>query len=102
MNSQPPLMSMRLWEHHLNAALLTEPAGLSLQARQSLGYAQIIDFIEGRLSLTKAVEQIKVATRQFAKHQRTWFRRFPGVRWIDLTATASPREVAERIHAGLL
>ncbi|MDD4888600.1 MAG: tRNA (adenosine(37)-N6)-dimethylallyltransferase MiaA [Phycisphaerae bacterium] len=81
--------------------LLTEPAGLSRQARQALGYAQIVDFIEGRLSLTKAVEQIKVATRQFAKHQRTWFRRFPGVRWIDLAETISPREVAERIDADL-
>ena len=77
--------------------LLAEPAGLSRQARQALGYAQMIDFIEGRTSLTRAVEQIKVATRQFAKHQRTWFRRFPSVHWLDMEESTEPTAVAERI-----
>lgn len=82
-------------------ALLNEPAGLSRQARQALGYAQIIEHLAGRLSLTKAVEQIKIATRQFAKHQRTWFRRFPGVHWLDLTPQSQPGQVARQI-AGML
>ena len=77
--------------------LLDEPAGLSPQARQALGYAQIIEFIAGRTSLTKAVEQIKVATRQFAKHQRTWFRRFPGVHWLDLDEASAGASVARKI-----
>ena len=77
--------------------LLAEPAGLSRQARQALGYAQMINFIEGRTSLTKAVEQIKVATRQFAKHQRTWFRRFPGVHWLGMEESTKPTEVGDRI-----
>lgn len=80
-------------------ALLAEPAGLSTQARQALGYAQIVDFVEGRTSLSGAVEAIKVATRNFAKHQRTWFRRFPGVRWIDLAGAESPSQTASRILA---
>jgi tRNA dimethylallyltransferase len=77
--------------------LLAEPAGLSRQARQALGYSQIIEFIDGRTSLTRAVEQIKVATRQFAKHQRTWFRRFPGVHWLEMEESTEPIEAAERI-----
>ena len=77
--------------------LLAEPAGLSRQARQALGYAQMIDFIEGRISLTRAVEQIKVATRHFAKHQRTWFRRFPGVCWLEMEETTKPSDAAEQI-----
>lgn len=82
-------------------SLLNEPAGLSPQARQALGYAQVIEFIEGRLSLTKAVEQIKIATRQFAKHQRTWFRRFAGVQWFDLSAETDPAAVARQIAGRL-
>lgn len=77
--------------------LLNEPAGLSKQARQALGYAQVIEFIEGRSSLTKTVEQIKVMTRRFAKHQRTWFRRFPDVKWFDIPPDEPPGRTAARI-----
>ncbi len=81
--------------------LLNEPAGLSRQARQALGYSQVIEFVEGRMGLTRAIEQIKVATRRFAKHQRTWFRRFADVRWLDLGEDDAPGEAARQmIEAG--
>src|SRR5690606_24665250 len=52
-------------------SLLAQPRGLSDQARRALGYAQILDHLQGRCSLEDAVEKIKIQTRQFAKHQRT-------------------------------
>jgi len=58
---------------------------LGRQAREALGYRQLIDHLEGRMTLEKAVEEVKIRTRRFAKQQRTWLRRFrvlPGVRWI--------------------
>jgi len=76
--------------------LLAEPAPLSLQARQALGYAQIIDHLEGRCSLEDAVEQIKILTRRFGKGQRTWFRRFEGVEWLDVEPDESPESIAAR------
>ncbi|HUW81695.1 MAG TPA: tRNA (adenosine(37)-N6)-dimethylallyltransferase MiaA [Phycisphaerae bacterium] len=76
--------------------LLAEPATLSRQARQALGYAQIIDHLEGRCSLEDAVEQIKILTRRFGKGQRTWFRRFDGVEWLDVEPNESPESIADR------
>ncbi|MCK5270696.1 MAG: tRNA (adenosine(37)-N6)-dimethylallyltransferase MiaA, partial [Sedimentisphaerales bacterium] len=48
-------------------SLLAEPNGLSPQAAQAVGYAEIIDHIEGKISLADAVEKIKINTRRFAK-----------------------------------
>ncbi|MCC6971490.1 MAG: tRNA (adenosine(37)-N6)-dimethylallyltransferase MiaA [Phycisphaerales bacterium] len=68
-------------------------AGLGAQAREALGYKQILAHLEGRMSLDDAVEKIKIETRRFAKNQRTWLKRLrltPGSLWID--AGVTPRE----------
>lgn len=81
--------------------LLTEPAGLGRQARQALGYAEIIAHLEGRMSLDDAVEKIKIGTRRLAKHQRTWFRKFPQTSWIDVAADESAESIVQKL-AGLV
>lgn len=53
-------------------------------ARQALGYKEIHAYLTGELTLEQAVERLKRDTRRFAKRQYTWFRREPGIRWIDL------------------
>ena len=82
--------------------LLAEPNGLSPQAAQALGYAEIIDHLQGRLTLDDAVEKIKINTRRFAKSQRTWFRSFTDVTWLDLTPDDTPHSLADRITDQLL
>ncbi len=79
------------------AALLAEPAGLSAQAAQAVGYAEMIRHLRGELTLEEATEQIKINTRQFAKHQRTWFRRFAAVQWIDVAPDDKAETLAERL-----
>jgi len=62
------------------------------QAREALGYKQLIDALEGRCSVDDALEQIKIDTRRLAKAQRTWMRRLrptPGSVWIDASTTPS-------------
>ena len=76
---------------------LAEPKGLSRQAAQAVGYAEVIEHLGGELTLAEATEKIKVNTRRLAKRQRTWFRGFEGVRWFDVGADESAEEVAERI-----
>ncbi len=76
------------------AVLLAEPAGLSNQAAAALGYAEMIKHLAGECSLDEVGEQIKINTRQFAKHQRTWFRRFRDVHWIDVAEDANAEDVA--------
>lgn len=52
---------------------------LGTQAREALGYKQLIDHFEGRSSLDDAVERIKIETRRFSKNQRTWLRRLRAI-----------------------
>jgi tRNA dimethylallyltransferase len=71
---------------------LWEQRKLGVQAREALGYKQIIDHLEGRCTLDDAVEQIKIRTRRFAKQQRTWLRRFrslPCSSWLDAAGYSS-------------
>ncbi len=70
--------------------------GLSKQARCAIGYAEIIDHLSGRTSLEDAIELIKKNTRRLAKNQRTWFRTFPGVNWIDIEAEESGEKILSR------
>lgn len=77
-------------------SLLAEDRPLSPQARCAIGYAEMIEHLEGRLSVDEAVEQIKKNTRRLAKGQRTWFRRFSGVVWIDVGADEPVESVLDR------
>lgn len=62
-----------------------ETAGFrnSLTSVQALGYAQLLRYLDGEISLDEAVEEIKRRTRRFARRQLTWFRADPRVRWFD-------------------
>ena len=75
--------------------LLAEEKPLSKQARCAIGYAEIIDHIEGRITLDDAIELIKKNTRKLAKGQRTWFKTFKNVHWLDI----APDESAENIFS---
>lgn len=77
--------------------LLGEPGGIGHQAAQAVGYAEIIAHLRGHWNLADAVERIKINSRHLAKHQRTWMRRIPGIRWVDLTEDDTVEEVADRV-----
>ncbi len=79
-------------------SLLAEPEGLSDQARQALGYAQIIAHLRGEMSLDDAVEQIKIQTRRLAKHQRTWFRKFHSAQWLDVEEGEPTASICSRLE----
>lgn len=49
---------------------------LSDTAKQGIGYKEIIDYLENKCTLYEAVEQIKKGSRNYAKRQLTWFRRY--------------------------
>ncbi len=78
-------------------SLLAEDEPLSKQAAGAIGYAEIIDYLEGRTTLEDAVELIKKNTRHLAKHQRTWFKTFPEVNWLDIEENESPEHILARV-----
>ena len=75
--------------------------GMSPQAAQGVGYAEIIEHLEGRCELTDAIEQIKVNTRRLAKSQRTWFRSFSGTQVLDAATDTTVEEMADRVISRL-
>ena len=55
----------------------------NMVSMQGLGYKEILDYLEGNLTLEEAIYILKRDTRHFAKRQLTWFRREESVSWIN-------------------
>lgn len=64
--------------------LLQQGYNKKMQALKAIGYKEIIDHLEGKLSLEESVELLKKNTRHFAKRQLTWFRRDPNIKWFEV------------------
>ena len=73
--------------------LLAEEKPLSKQARCAIGYAEIINYLAGQQTLEDAIELIKKNTRRLAKGQRTWFKTFKNVHWLDIAPEDSPEKI---------
>jgi tRNA dimethylallyltransferase len=58
--------------------LLDLPQPLGAQARQALGYQELLDFLARGGDIGAVAEAIRRRSRQFAKRQLTWFRSLPG------------------------
>ena len=56
----------------------------SCRGLQTLGYRQLVQFIQGGPGWEETVAAIKQATRQLAKRQLTWFRKDPRIKWLLL------------------
>ncbi|TBX66595.1 tRNA (adenosine(37)-N6)-dimethylallyltransferase MiaA [Flavobacterium silvisoli] len=54
-----------------------------LNALQTVGYRELFDYFDGKVSLKFAIEEIKKNTRRFAKRQLTWFKRTENAVWFD-------------------
>ncbi len=55
----------------------------SLNALQTVGYKEIFDYLDGKVSLEEAVDEIKQNTRHYAKRQMTWFKKETSIEWMD-------------------
>jgi len=55
-------------------------------ALQTVGYKELFEFLNGNCTLEFAVEKIKQHTRNYAKRQLTWFRRYDDAVWIPFTS----------------
>jgi len=52
-------------------------------ALQTVGYNEIFDYLDNKISLDEAIHQIKIHSRQYAKRQMTWFKKDEEVKWFD-------------------
>lgn len=68
---------------------------------QGLGYKEILDYLDGEISLEDAIYLIKRDTRHFAKRQLTWFRREKHVIWLDRTTFPKENQEEAILHYAL-
>lgn len=61
---------------------LKEKYGCEIYSMSGIGYREICQHLNGEISLSEAIEEIKKNTRQYAKRQRTWFKRNKNIRWL--------------------
>jgi len=54
-----------------------------LNALQTVGYRELFDYFEGKITLDFAIKEIKKNTRRFSKRQLTWFKRTENIKWFD-------------------
>ncbi len=82
--------------------LLEEVKGLlpyrDLNALRTVGYTELFDHLDGKLSLEQAVEAIKKNTRHYAKRQMTWFRKDGSISWVDVSGVAGSPEWIAALH----
>jgi tRNA dimethylallyltransferase len=75
------------------AGLLDEVKSLTpyrqYKALQTVGYAELFDYLDGRCSLEEAVDKIRQHTRNYAKRQITWLRREQHVHWLSPDAASA-------------
>ena len=59
------------------------------QAFKGIGYKEVVDYINGNLSIDECRDLIKKNTRHFAKRQITWYKRMPYIEWIHIDSNTS-------------
>lgn len=52
--------------------------------KKTIGYAEVVRFLDGELTKEKLVDEITISTRQYTKRQRTWFKKHKDIIWINL------------------
>jgi tRNA dimethylallyltransferase len=77
-------------ENHFVDGLVEEVRGLladgvpaDSSALGAHGYRRVVEYLRGERDLASAIEQTKLDVRHYAKRQLTWFRREPGVEWVE-------------------
>lgn len=67
-----------------------------IQSMQGIGYKEILYYLEGKISLSEAIDMIKQGSRNYAKRQLTWFRRDPRCVFLDKD-TSSDDEILDKV-----
>ena len=52
-------------------------------AMQAIGYKEIVQYFDGKITKEEAIEKIKQETRRYAKRQITWFKRIENIKWLN-------------------
>jgi len=62
------------------------------QSIQAIGYKELYEYFDGRMTLQEAVQNLKQNSRRYAKRQLTWFRNKMDVEWFEMLSMANANE----------
>ncbi|MCL1467877.1 tRNA (adenosine(37)-N6)-dimethylallyltransferase MiaA [Argonema galeatum] len=79
--------------------ILCQKYGSDLPLLDTLGYAEMKQYLAGEISLAEAKDLTVLHTRQFAKRQRTWFRKYSEIEWFDVEHPDLLEKVWRRVQA---
>jgi tRNA dimethylallyltransferase len=82
-------------------SILNKGYSKELKPFQTLGYKQVIQYLEGDYDLAEAIAEAKKATRRYAKRQLTWFRRDQRIKWYLMDDGNDRQDVFSRINEHL-
>jgi len=77
--------------------LLSKGYSKELNAMNTVGYKEIISFLENEIPIERAIELIKRNTRHYAKRQMTWFRKDKRIHWFDIESIDDLYKVEQTI-----
>lgn len=77
-------------------ALLEKGYTKDLNALNTVGYKEIISYLEGETDLDTAIAEIQKNTRRFAKRQMTWFRKYSPDHWITYNTEPNLDDIVEK------
>lgn len=88
----------------INSGLIEEVSGIlksgygkELNSLNTVGYKEIIQYLDGEISIDRAIELIKRNTRRYAKRQMTWFNADNRIRWFEISSVKDLDLLAEKI-----
>lgn len=69
----------------------------NLNSLNTVGYKEIISYINNDISLERAIDLIKRNTRRYAKRQMTWFNKDKRIHWFNVEQSTNLKNIAEQI-----
>ena len=72
----------------------------AVNALQTVGYSEIFEHLDGKMSLEVAIEEIKKNTRQYAKRQMTWFKKDKEINWVNAKQIGEIVSMAQKLVQG--
>jgi len=73
----------------------------NMQSMKGIGYKEILYYLEGEISLERAVELIKQGSRNYAKRQLTWFKKDSRVKWVNKDEFKNEEEIINYIKSNI-
>jgi tRNA dimethylallyltransferase len=78
-------------------ALTRLPKPLSKEARQALGYKEVLNHLESKSDPAATIAEVQMRSRNFAKRQLTWFRNLPGCVRLQVAAGEAAEMIADKV-----